>query len=386
MHRKLSRGLTLGLSAIAMLGVAACGNDDEGADGTGASGSGGTKVAEGGEVVAFMPSTTNNYIAEMVRSSRKAFEAAGYELTLYENNFDQSEEDQQVQQVLATGETPAGFVWFPADNKAGIASARRLAGTGAPVVQTNQAVLPEAKEFITAYAGENDYANGVTAGESAMKMRDEWKQEGKPLNDPKGNIAIITYPGNYQAGVDRIKGFMDATKDAPFNVIKTIPASFTSEDSYKAVKPVWPTINDEVDFIFAVSEFPAIGAMQAAEESGRELGEDLGVVSGNCQTNFDLFIDGDTYATAIQSPSIEGRTFAAVLMKLMQNGGKTQGPDTEQSLPADPDAEPPVSDTPAYYTYMPNPPMIGGGTPAENRKVLDETRLWGGTPQELCAK
>jgi ABC-type sugar transport system substrate-binding protein len=381
-RRTLRRGaVTLGLIA-GVSALAACGGDGDGGSTTAAE----KEVSKGGEVVAFTPATNNNYIATMIDTARKTLEAEGYTLKLFENNFDQSEEDQQVQQYLATGKKPAGFVWFPADNKAGIASARRLSATGVPVVQTNQAVLPEAEEFITAYAGVDDYGNGRVSGESAIKMRDAWKKAGKKLNDDQGNVVVITYPGNYQAGIDRIRGFEDATKDAPFKIVRTIPAGFTSEDSYKAVKPAWATVNGKADFIFAVSEFPAIGAMQAAEESGRKLGDDLGVVSGNCQTNFDLFTSGKTYATAIQSPQIEGETFSKVLIKLMQNGGKTQGPGTKQTLEAGADAAPELPEVPAYNTYMPNPALIGGGDEAHNTEVLDSARLWGGTPQDLCAK
>lgn len=379
----LRRGAVAVALAFSATALAACGGSD-GDDSSATTEA--KKVSSGGEVVAFTPATNNNYIASMIDTSRKTLEEAGYTLKLFENNFDQSEEDQQVQQYLATGKKPAGFIWFPADNKAGIASARRLSATGVPVVQTNQSVLPEAEEFITAYAGVDDYGNGRVSGESAIKMRDAWKKEGKKLKSDKGNVVIVTYPGNYQAGLDRIRGFEDATKSAPFDVIKTIPAGFTSEDSYKAVKPAWATVNAKADFIFAVSEFPAIGAMKAAEESGRKLGGDLGVVSGNCQTNFDLFTSGDTFATAIQSPQIEGETFSKVLIKLMQNGGKTQGAGTKETLAADAEKAPALPEVPAYNTFMPNPALIGGGTVAENTKVLDSTRLWGGTPQTLCAK
>lgn len=374
MALQLSRRLIVSaLVALSVAGLAAAG------------GTASTK-ADKGTVAVFIPSTTNNYIATMVATSRKAFAAAGYKMELYENNFDQTQEDQQVQQYLASGKKPAGIVWFPADNKAGIASARRLKTTGAPIVQTNQAVLPEAKAFITAYAGEDDYTNGRIAGQSAIKMRDAWRKAGKKLHDPNGNIVIITYPGNYQAGIDRIQGFKDATKSRPFNIIKTVPASFTTEDSYKAVKPAWTTVNDDADFIFAVSEFPGLGAMQAAKEAGRKLGVDLGTISGNCQNNFDMFISGAEYATAIQSPAIEAKTFSAVLIKLMQNGGKTQGSGTKLLLAANATTMPAIPNVPTYYTFMPNPPMIGGGTPAQNRKVVNSTKLWGGTPQTLCAK
>jgi len=335
----------------------------------------------------FIPSSSNNYIAAMISTGKDLLGEAGYSVKVFENNFDQTEQDQQVQQYLATGDKPAGIIWFPADNAAGIASVRRLAELDVPIVQTNQAVLPEALDYITAYAGEDDYANGQIAGESAMQWRDEQESKGVRLHGESGNVLTVTYPRGYQAGEDRIRGFEDATESAPFEILDVLDVGFTTEDSYTAVSQAWPKLEGQgIDLIFGVSEFPAVGAIQAAEEAGLVAGKDFGVISGNCQTNFDLFVKGSTYATAIQSPIIEAIAFSGVMSALIKNGGETQGPDSTVSLPADEDAAPSIDQTPAYYTYIPNPPMIGGGTPAENQKVVDEASLWGKSATELCAQ
>lgn len=370
--------------ALLAVGVAACGgggSTDESTDGTTTSGGDVNK-----SVIAFTPTTENNYVALWTKAVQEILGNAGYTVKFFENNFDQSEEDQQVQQVLASGEEPGAFIYWPSDNEAGIASARRLSAT-APVIQTNNAVLPEAEDYIAAFGGVNDYADGVATGELALKMREAFEANGNEPSGPGGNAIIVTYGGGYQAGIDRVEGIEEATKDEPFNVIEKVETGFTVEEAYDSVAQVLPKLKSQgIDYILAVSEFPALGAIEALKEAGYKPGENVGVVTGNCQTNFDRLISGEEFGTILQSPILEGKTAANVLIKYLENGGKTEGPGTEFTLPADAESEPEFPEVPAYRNYFPLPPIEAGGSPAENRKTIEEMRLWGQSPEELCAK
>jgi len=337
-------------------------------------------------VIAFSPTTENNFVALWTKAAKETFEEAGYSVKFYQNNFDQSEEDQQVQQVLATGAEPGAFIYWPSDNEAGIASARRLAAV-APVIQNNNNVLPEAEEFVSAYGGVNDYADGVVAGELALKMREAFEKEGKKKKG-EDNTIIVTYGGGYQAGIDRVKGIEETTKDDPFNVIETVETGFTVEEAFQSVAQVLPKLKSEgIDYVIGVSEFPTLGAIEALNEAGYKPGQDVGVVSGNCQTNFDHLINGEEWGTSIQSPIAEGLVTANVVINYLENGEKTQGPGTELTLAPDPDKKPPLPKIPAYRNFYPLPLILTEGKPpAEAKKIIKETTLWGQTPEELCAK
>jgi ribose transport system substrate-binding protein len=387
MRAPRSRMLVVLLSCIALIVVSGCGSNDRGAATSGDPTAAGEHGApKNKDVVVFTPSTSNNYVAAWTSEAKKELEAAGYKPRFFENNFDQTEEDQQVQQFLASGDKPAGIIWWPSDNPAGIASVRRLSKV-APVVQTNNAVLPEAEDYVTAFGGVNDYADGVATGKLALKMRDTWKAAGAKLKSAQGNALIVTYVQGYQAGIDRVKGIEDATKDAPFNVVGKVITGFTTEESYKDVSQALPKLKSKgIDFVIAVSEFPALGAIQALKEAGYNVGKDVGVVTGNCQTNFKLLENGQEYGTILQSPNIEGATAAKVLVKVLDNGGKTQGKDSEFTLPADAEHVPELPATPAYRNYMPLPPIEVGKRPSENQQMIANTKLWGQTADELCAK
>jgi ribose transport system substrate-binding protein len=382
-------GFSLVAVLVAALSLAACGgggssSSDSGGSSSGSSGSSGGAVNK--SVIAFTPTTENNYVALWTKAVKEILGKEGWSVKFYQNNFEQSEEDQQVQQVLATGEEPGAFVYWPSDNEAGIASARRLAAV-APVIQTNNAVLPEAEEYIAAFAGVHDYADGVATGELALKMREAFEKKGMKMHGEGGNALIVTYGGGYQAGIDRVKGIEEATKSAPFNVIETVETGFTTEEAYESVAQVLPKLKSQgIDFVLAVSEFPALGAIEALKEAGYKPGEDVGVVTGNCQTNFDHLISGEEFGTILQSPILEGKLVGHTLINYLENGGNTEGPESELTLPASTGSEPEFPETPAYRNYFPLPLLEGGGSPKENEEMIASTKLWGQSPEELCAK
>lgn len=143
---------------IAMVAVfaAACG-DDEATTTTAVATTAATTTAAtttaptaGGKIVAFIPVTTNTYIAEWARGAELAAAELGYELVVIENNFDQAEQDTQVQQQLGATEGVVAYVWWPSDNEAGVASLQALSESGIPVIQTNQYPFPGTEEFLVA--------------------------------------------------------------------------------------------------------------------------------------------------------------------------------------------------------------------------------------------
>ena len=86
----------------------------------------------GKQIVCFMPTTTNTYIAEWARGAEEEAERLGYELIKLENGFKQEEQDIQVQQRIAAKVKPACYIWWPTDNAGGLASLKALADTGVP--------------------------------------------------------------------------------------------------------------------------------------------------------------------------------------------------------------------------------------------------------------
>jgi ribose transport system substrate-binding protein len=183
---------------------------------------------EGKEIVVLMPSRSNAYLAQWIRGAEQSAKEDNYKLTVIENNFDQTEQDAQVQQRLNLPSQPAAYVWWPADNQAGLATLHRLSRSGVPVFQANQAVQPEAKDLVVAYAGVDDFFNGQVAAKNAIEARDAFVKAGNKLHGDGGNMVVLKFIPGYSAGDDREAGFKDGTKDRPFNIVGTeLPALTT---------------------------------------------------------------------------------------------------------------------------------------------------------------
>jgi ABC-type sugar transport system substrate-binding protein len=362
----------LGLSAVLTLGVAAC-TPQAVAPQTSEAGSGSLE-GDGRTLVVFMPSTATIYQADMAASLRAETKELGFEAKIFENKTDQTEQDQQVQQFLATGETPAAFIWWPSNAKAGINSSRLLSAV-APVFQVNQAVLPEGEEYITAYAGVRAYGIGESAGEMLKAAREDAVSAGKKLHSDKGNLIEITFPAGYQSGIDRHEGMLSATKDAPFDVLTSEPtaAGFDSQAAFDIASKVIPKYLDGgIDFVFAQNLSMAAGVATALEQNGLIPGKDVLVVAGNDAGDKKPLLDGRIYSAVIQSPVIEGKLIVRTAAKYLASKEVT---DETVFLELDADAPKVTPDAPAKNTFMPNPPI--------RVSDIDGFKFWGLTYEQL---
>jgi ABC-type sugar transport system substrate-binding protein len=324
----------------------------------------------GKSIVAFMPSTATIYMKDWADSAKAEAKELGYELKIFENKSDQTEEDQQVQQFLATGEVPAAFIWWPANAKAGINSSRLLSQV-APVIQTNQAVLPEGEEFITAYAGVRAYGIGEAMGEMAAQARSEIAE----LHAPEGNVLEFTFPAGYQSGIDRQEGFKDATEDEPFNILQSEPNAqgFDSQGTFETASQVIPKfLGEGIDIVTAQNLSMAAGAITALEQNGLTPGEDVLVIAGNDAGDKTPLLDGKVYSAVIQSPVIEGKLAVQTVARYVATGEVTDETGNLELTAEAPELE---ATPPAKVTYMPNP--------AIRADEIDSFEFWGLTYQEL---
>lgn len=116
----------------------------------------------------FTPSTSNVYLAAAANAAKVEAKNLGYSINVAENNFDQTEEDQQVTEWLATGEKASAVMIWPASAANATTSIRALSRV-APVLQWNQLITPAAEQFIKiGYAGVSDLGIGDQAGKDTL--------------------------------------------------------------------------------------------------------------------------------------------------------------------------------------------------------------------------
>ncbi|MFC9361029.1 sugar ABC transporter substrate-binding protein [Rhodococcus sp. NPDC057014] len=328
-----------------------------------------------------MPSSSNNYLAEWQRGFKNEAGELGYSVKIVENNFDQSEQDVQVQQALATAKLPDLFIFWPADAKSGFASLRQLYKSGVPTVVANQPPVGEAQQFMTFYAGVNDYLNGETSGELMMKAREQLERV-RPLSSPAGNVLEVKFEAGYQASDARSQGFRDASAAEPFDIVASEYAGFDNETGYKTTSQLIAANKAKgIDFVYAHNDALATGAIRALEEAGYTPGKDVMVVGGNCTGDLTGVAQGKQFGTGLQAAKLEGLYVADVVNRYLTTGAQVT--DGEVDAPAQPDT-PTQQAQVSRFNYIPNPPVTFSDDQAANATTLDDTHLWGYNMRELC--
>lgn len=326
------------------------------------------------ELVVFMPTTSDPYLAGDARGIREEAQRLGYTATIIENNFDQSQQDQQVRQYLIGGRRPAAILWWPNNSKASINSLRQLARV-APVIQFNTVVDPSTAEFVTAYAGQSHFDVAFTAGQSALEARQEALAKGATLHGPGGNLLEFTYHASYDGTKSRSDGFAKATSGEPFTILRREPAGFSPQEGYTSAAQVIPKFKAQgIDFIFAQSSLLATGVIKALRENGLTPGKDVQVISANIVGDLTDLRSGAMYSAVIQAPYIEGETVVRSAVQYLTTKEVVPGVVHLPATPEDPDIG---AGPPAAETYMPNPPVT--------YKTVDDIRLWGLDIEELTS-
>jgi ribose transport system substrate-binding protein len=330
---------------------------------------------DGKSVVVLMPTRSNNYLAEWIRGAEEEATRQGIDLTIIENNFDQAEQDVQVQQQIAAGTAPDAYVWWPADNNAGVASLQALAATGVPVVQTNQLPAEAAEGAWVAYVGVDDVLNGTVAGELLVDARDALVEAGTlELSSEGGNAIAIKFIEGYQAADDRMTGFHSVADPAGITLLAEEAAGFDAQTGYTAAQGLITANRDAgIDLVYAQNDNLAVGAIQALEEAGYSPGEDVAVVGGTCHGNLDELRAGKQYGTGLQAAFLEGLYTINAVARYLADPTVLEGSYNE---PATPDAFPEFPAQISQYNFIPNPPVLS--------TELDTTNLWGSPLTELC--
>jgi ABC-type sugar transport system substrate-binding protein len=329
---------------------------------------------DGKELVMFTITASNIYGANQIKGAEMEAARLGFKLTVFQNAFSQPEQDQQVQQLIASGKKPAAIIFWPWVADAAINANRQLSRL-APVVQLTQEPNEKQWPFVQAYSGANQILIGRTLGEMMLKARDAAKAAGMQFKSPGGNLLVFQHPAGEKTGTERMKGFVEVTKDAPFNIIHTEFGPNSPETGYEIGSAVIPKFKGQFDFLFVSNQQAANGIIRALKENGITPGKDVMIVSGDCSGTLDAVKNGETFGTGIQPAVVEGMLAVRTAAKLIANG-KVEGDILQMQVEAVPPALDPGP--PAKYNYMPHAPAIGADGVAN-------TKIWGFSADEICA-
>ncbi len=360
------------LATAMIVSTAACSSGNGGTGGGSAEGqaapASGTLDGNGALLKVFMPSTSNVYLAAAVESLEAEAAELNYTVSIVENNWDQTEQDQQVQEWLATGEDAAAVLFWPASADAATNSIRLLSAE-APVFQWNNLVASDAEDFVTAYAGVNDIGIGEEAGRNALDAVEQLTADGFQFHGPDGkpNLLEIRFTAGYAAGDDREEAFAEVTGDA-FNVLAVEPTpTVDAQGGFQAASQVVPQyLGQGIDIIYAHSNDVANGVVQALEQNGLKPGEDVILITGTSSGDTTNLRSGKIWSATLQSPTIEGALVVRTAAQYLATGEVQKGETTLESDSEKPELE---LQAPFEQNFMMNPQVT-----ADN---IDTFKIWG---------
>lgn len=361
----------LALAAGLVVGAVGCSTGGGGTDDGGSSAGGsGTLDGNGQLLKIFMPSTSNVYLAAAAKAAVDEGEELGFTVSVVENNFDQTEQDQQVQEWLATGEEAAAVLLWPASAANATASIRALSEV-APVLQWNQLIDPAAEEYIEiGYAGVSDLGIGEQAGLDTLAQIEKLTAEGYQFSGPDGlpNVLEIALgSGDYAAGEDRHNAFMEVVEGKVNYLGREGAAEFDAQGGYTAASTAIPKyLSEGIDFIYVQTNDMGNGVVQAAEQNGLKPGEDVFLMTGTSSGSMDNLRSGKITTAVLQSPVIEGTLIVRTAAQYLATGEVV---DETITIPSDENMPELTVEAPARVTYMMNPTVT-----AEN---ISDFMIWG---------
>ena len=223
-------------------------------------------------IISFNGPAGEAYIGKFIKGIKNTAELKGFDIKVYENQFNQAEQDQQVQQVLAAGQLPDVFIWWPSDAVAGLGSLRALAKTGVPVLKINQLPNEQDKQYIFGYAGPDDRLRARNAG----YMMREAAAAKKAAGGTGFNVLVLSYPHSYGGYGLSINAFKEAIAGSDLNIIGDVDEGFGQANGYKgAAKMIAALQGQSIDFVYGMDDAILTGGIKALEEAGMVMGEDV---------------------------------------------------------------------------------------------------------------
>lgn len=345
-------------------------NGSESPDDTSSSANGESK----GTIVGFLGSRSVTYLAQWQDSATAEAEAAGYEFEIIEQTFDQTVQNQQVQQRLAAPDDPVAYVIHPADANSVSASLAAMAATGTPVFVWNNFPLEQDRQFITAYAGVNDTLIGENTGHLMVEAR-EALESIRPLSSEGGNVLIVNSPPTIPFSYLREDGLRSVIEPQGFNIIGQSGTSLDQASGFEAASALIAAHQaDGIDFIWAQNDATAAGVIEAVKQAGLEPGRDVMVIGANCRDDISLLESGEQFGTNLQGAALEGEFSMDVVLRYLENPEVNEG---DYNPPPDPDSKPELPETISENNFIPSPAVRG--------EDIDSTTLWGRSFVEHCS-
>ncbi|MEE8600595.1 sugar ABC transporter substrate-binding protein [Euzebya tangerina] len=324
----------LGLLAVAMLVLAACGSDDGGDEAAGgadteeASDDGGEDQGDDGgdegaddsdeaadsgggefEVFALLPQGTDQpYGTTYLPPFEETADELGLTLTITNSQYDADTQASECEAAVAAD--PDLIILWPAVADTVRPCLQAANDADIPVTVTNSDVLEEDQELTAAYSGPDTYGQGVASAEIMCELAG---------GEETGIIMINGLTGNTTA-IDRENGFEDTINEQCPNVeiLARQPGNWNKDESQLAASEMITAVGPEnIDGVYAADDTMVAGAIDALRARDIDPSELLITSIGNTFLGNPLVVEGSLDGTVFQSSSWDGENAASVAHQVL---------------------------------------------------------------------
>jgi len=198
------------------------------------------------------------WVIAMYNNMVEMCDANGWELTSYDGNGDVNTQTEQIDNIIANGDVDL-VVLFPVDSEVGVGYVEDLNAAGIPVITMGSDVTEEGQSGVLCYVGPNQ-KDLVSYG--ANYIMDNLGTE-EELN----YVVLSGFEGQFDY-VQREAAVNEFFADMPYNQL-AVKYCGAGRDTALEETATLLTTYDDIDFIFALSDEFALGAIQAIEEAGK---------------------------------------------------------------------------------------------------------------------
>ena len=323
---KVRNKLATALAATALLFTAACGNSSD-SGGSTASGSGSLE----GKKVGFQFCTESNaWCAKYIDTIKERLGAEGVEVTVLTSNFDQVEDNQHIDQLIA--QKPDVLMIGPADPNGAVPAILRADQAGIKVVNVVSKQVDAAQPAIDV----NVIAGFTEMGTNAASLLVEGM---KKAGHDSGNVIAITGPASNGVVVDTLAAFEDTLAENPeYDLVAVEDGAWDPAKTQTLTQQLLAQYASKggIVGIYAQADYMAPGAIQAVKQAGLELGvEGQGIIitSANCSPAGPVAIKADElYGTNTEGPVDEANAAADAVIKLLKGEEQEKDQYTEQYM------------------------------------------------------
>jgi ribose transport system substrate-binding protein len=277
--------LLAAFAALALVATA-CGDDTDTGDGDG---DGDTQQEAGDVTIGLAISTLQNpFFVSLRDGAQDAADEAGASLSISDAQDDAQQQADDIQDFITQGVDV--LVINPVDSQAIVPSIEAANDAGIPVITVDRGA--EGGEVLSHIASDN-VLGGQLAGEYLFEQI-----------GGDGQVAQLEGVPGASATNDRGEGFQNALDETDgVELASSQTANFNREEGYSVGQNLFQA-NPDLEGLFAQNDEMALGALEAAEEAGRDL-----VVVGFDATDDAVAAvrDGRLAATVAQQPAEMGR-------------------------------------------------------------------------------